>query len=551
MPSKVALHSRSQDLLPEVADFQTCGDSLTKEFVVRFDLFVRGFYKDFSMFVAEAHEGLRPAGYLRDGQADIIQRLAHLKEDNRVHDVAEDLSAYRVDRPLGQRQQAEVLLACLDDTLDVRPSEVFRQQLCRGKVLVGEEHEVTVSHRQPVLLLVLHGGVFLRMVQHEIPLPLEGVVLVHIDVGIDLLAKKFDFLALPEVHVPAADEAVLALVKARAELMVERLEREALAGWHPADKGLFRADMPCMDHLLGDVSSIQDQRVDGDVKARCHVVHNGHDGTDVQHIAGDDVVPDGKAAVLVQDQHEARLDGRGLDAVAAQGIERVVVDIVRQRRGVDVTTPAEVGIGLAHLADEGLEEGHPRAVLAHLAKISRVGMQGREGDAIHDIRSEGLLHEAVAADAAPVTQDTIQDMTQNALQVRRLGEYIHGAAKANIVTNDLFKAIRHGIVRHEASLRGKEDARLAVGTEPDHLAEAFAHNLPGMELPSILDTPRLLDSGAAAEDITVVVPDQLLNPYKCHVRKFYLIVLSSTTHISFLSDTAKYFEYNFTKKSNI
>ena len=63
MIPKVALHSRGQDLLPEVADFQACGDGFAEEFVVCFYLFVRGFHKDFAVFVAEAHQGLRPSGY--------------------------------------------------------------------------------------------------------------------------------------------------------------------------------------------------------------------------------------------------------------------------------------------------------------------------------------------------------------------------------------------------------------------------------------------------------------------------------------------------------
>ena len=111
---KVALHSRCQDLLLEVADFQACGDSLAKEFVVSFDLFVRGFYKNFSMFVAEAHQGLRPSGYLGDGQATVIQCFTHIEEDNGIHDVGEYLSADCIHGPFGQRKQAEVLLAGLE-----------------------------------------------------------------------------------------------------------------------------------------------------------------------------------------------------------------------------------------------------------------------------------------------------------------------------------------------------------------------------------------------------------------------------------------------------
>ncbi len=172
MMSKVALHSRHQDLLPEVADFQACGDGLAKEFVVCFYFFVRGFYKDFSMFVAEAHQRLRPSGYLGHGQSAVIQRFAHFQEDYGVHDVTEYLSADGVDGPLGQRKQAEVFLAGLDHALDVRAPEVVREQFSRSELLVGKQHEVAEPHGQPVLLLVLHGRVLVGVVEDEVALPL-------------------------------------------------------------------------------------------------------------------------------------------------------------------------------------------------------------------------------------------------------------------------------------------------------------------------------------------------------------------------------------------
>ena len=65
------------------------------------------------MFVAEAHQRLRPSGDFGDGQSAVIQRFAHVQEDDGVHDVAEYLSADGVDGPLGQRKQAEVFLAGL------------------------------------------------------------------------------------------------------------------------------------------------------------------------------------------------------------------------------------------------------------------------------------------------------------------------------------------------------------------------------------------------------------------------------------------------------
>ena len=583
MIPKVALHSRGQDLFPEVTDFQACGDGLAKEFVVCFDLFVRGFHKNFSMFVAEAHQGLRPSGYLGDGQTAVIQRFTNIEKDNRVHDVAEYLSAHRIDGPLGQRKQAEVLLAGLDDALDVRAAEVVGEQFRRSEALVGEQHEVSEADRQPVLLTVLHRGVFVGMVQHEVALPLEGVVPVDIHVGIDLLPEQLYLLPLAEVHVAAAHEAVLALVQAGPELVVEILEREALACGHPADEGLLRPVVEGVYHLLGYVPRVKNQGVDGDVKTDGHVVHHGHDGADVQDVAGDDVVPYREPHLLVQHQHEARLNGCGLNPMAAQGVERVIVDVIRQRRGVHVAATAEVRMPLAHLLDECLEERHPRAVAAHHREVSGVAAERCRRDVAQDVRSEGLFHEAVAADAAPVAEDAMQDVAQDPLAVRlfregslqdvrharpceeahqevsvskhgvdlSLGEDVNITRKAHVIPSDFVEAVGDGIVGYEAPLRGKEDAGLSVWTEPHDLPEALPYNLSGVELPSVLDVPGLLDGGAAADDIAVTVLDQFLNPYECHVVTLDLIVLSSTTNLSIIFDTAKHFYNNLTINQQI
>lgn len=262
MIPKVALHSRRQDLLQEVADFQACRDSLTQEFVVCFYLFVRGFYKDFFMFITEAHKGLRPSDDFGYGQADVIQCFAYVQEDDGVHNVAQYLSSDGVDSPLGQRKQAEILFTGLDYALDIRASEVVCKQLGRSEFLVGEQHEVSELDRQPVLLLVFHHGVLIWMVQHKVALPLESIVLVHVHIGIDHLAEKFNLLPLAEVYMAATYEAVLALVQAGAKLVVERLERKSL-GRQPANECLLRPIVESMNDLLGDVSCIQYKGVDG------------------------------------------------------------------------------------------------------------------------------------------------------------------------------------------------------------------------------------------------------------------------------------------------
>ena len=91
----------------------------------------------------------------------------------------------------------------------------------------------------------------------------------------------------------------------------------------------------------------------------------------------------------------------------------------------------------------------------------------------------------------------------------RLREYIHVIRKALVIPSDLIEAVGDGVVGDESALRGEEDAALAVGAQPHDLPKALPYDLPGVELPSVLDVPGLLDGGAAADDISAVVPDQL------------------------------------------
>lgn len=57
-----------------------------------------------------------------------------------------------------------------------------------------------------------------------------------------------------------------------------------------------------------------------------------------------------------------------------------------------------------------------------------------------------------------------------------------------------------------------------------------------MEFTSILEVLRLLDSGTATENISVTIPHQFLNPYKCQIEMSYIVVLSSTTNSSNIFD---------------
>lgn len=236
---KVALQLREHDLPAEVLDFQVCWAGLANELVVRFDFFIRCFYQYFAMLVSEAHEGLSLAGHFTDRQSAFVQGFTHVQDDNGVHYVTEYLPPNGVCGPLGQRQQPEILFAGLNDSFNIRSAKVFCEQVDRLEFLVGKQHEVTEAHRHPVLLFILPGGVFLWVVKHVVALPLEGVVLVHINIGKDLLAKKFNLLPLAKVDVTSTDETIFPFVLDGLELVVERLEREAIPCRHPADKRLL------------------------------------------------------------------------------------------------------------------------------------------------------------------------------------------------------------------------------------------------------------------------------------------------------------------------
>lgn len=89
MIQKVALHSPSKEFCPEVIDFQAGRYVLSEELVVRFYFLIRCFYKDFSMFVPEAHKRLGSTDDFRHRQTAIIQCFTHLKEDYNIDNVIE------------------------------------------------------------------------------------------------------------------------------------------------------------------------------------------------------------------------------------------------------------------------------------------------------------------------------------------------------------------------------------------------------------------------------------------------------------------------------
>ncbi len=398
--SKVALHLREHDLPAEVFDFQACRDGLADEFVVRLDYFTWCFYQYFSMLVAEAHKGLCLAGHFADRQPAIIQCLAHIQEDNGVHYVAEYLSPDCISGPFGQRQKAEILLACLDDSFDIRSAEVFGKQVHGLQFLVGQQDEVSEAYGHPVLLLILERSILLGMIQHIVALPLKGIMLVHVHVGKDFLAEEFDLLPFAEVNVSSADKAVLPFVQTGLELMVERLERKAFSGGHPADESLLSAVMESVYYLLGDVSGIKNKRIDRYVKAHGNVVHHRHYCVDVKYIAGDDIIPNGEASLLVKHKDKPGLNGRGVDSVATKSIERIVVNVIGKGRRVHIATLPEVWIGLSHPLHKGLEEREPYAVLAHHGEVCGIATERCRGDISENVGGKGLLNKVVATYAA-------------------------------------------------------------------------------------------------------------------------------------------------------
>ena len=62
------------------------------------------------MLVSEAHKELGLAGHFADRQSAFVQYLSHIQEDDGVYYVAEYRSPDSIDRPFGQRQEAEILL---------------------------------------------------------------------------------------------------------------------------------------------------------------------------------------------------------------------------------------------------------------------------------------------------------------------------------------------------------------------------------------------------------------------------------------------------------
>lgn len=204
-------------------------------------------------------------------------------------------------------------------------------------------------------------------------------MLVHINIGKDFLAKKFNLLPLAKVDVTSTDETIFPFVQAGLELVVERLEREFLPCQHPADKLLLGAVVKGVYHFLGYVSSIQHKRVDGNVKAYSHVIHHSHYGIDVKDVAVDNIIPDRKTGLLVQYENKPGLYGGRVNPMTTEGVERVVVNIVGKRRRVDIASLPEVGVGFRHSFNKCFEESQTDTILSHHIEVCGITTEDAVG----------------------------------------------------------------------------------------------------------------------------------------------------------------------------
>ena len=81
----------------------------------------------------------------------------------------------RYDKPC-KRQEAEILLARLDDAFYIRSAEVFGEQIHGLQFPVGQKDEVAEAYGHPVFLLVLQSSIFLGVVKHIVTLLKESIV---------------------------------------------------------------------------------------------------------------------------------------------------------------------------------------------------------------------------------------------------------------------------------------------------------------------------------------------------------------------------------------
>ena len=79
-------------------------------------------------------------------------------------------------------------------------------------------------------------------------------------------------------------------------------------GRHPSDDRLFCTDMKSAYQFSGNITGIQNKGFNYDPETVSHIIYHRHDSIDVKDIAGDDVVPDRKSALLIQYKDQAGHD---------------------------------------------------------------------------------------------------------------------------------------------------------------------------------------------------------------------------------------------------
>ena len=223
---------------------------------------------------------------------------------------------------------------------------------------------------------------------------------------------------------PVPHERVLPVADLVPDLLVKALVGVSLLGGHPRNHLPFRPCRILLHEVLRHVPGVEHDRVHPDSERVLHVVEDLPDGVRVQHVAGDEREPHGEAGRLVHHEHQAGLHRHVPDSVAAQGVERVVLRVVGQRRGVDVAPLAELGVDPAHGLHPRLEEPGLDLVVAHHREERGVSAEGGHRNVARQVRDYALAHEQVACDACALLEDGMQAVAEEAAAVRVRREHV-------------------------------------------------------------------------------------------------------------------------------
>lgn len=154
-----------------------------------------------------------------------------------------NLPSYGLIRPFGKRKQIQIFLAGLEHDLDVCPPEIFREKLLWRQIAIRDQNKIAILYGHPVFVLQLHISKLLLMLTKVIAEALQGIVLVHIDVGVLTMIKKFDFLTESKVSMMLPDKCIFTAVYQVLNFPVQGFVRISPAGRHSSDDGFFGTDM--------------------------------------------------------------------------------------------------------------------------------------------------------------------------------------------------------------------------------------------------------------------------------------------------------------------